>query len=388
MSLLFRGQERRDFGAVPAIPSNGEQRRFSIRSVDLSTTDAAMQKVAVAAAVNLLASMLESLPLHVYSGFGQDKRRRPTPTWLADLGGDGHGTEDWLFQGLYSMSLRGNLVGIVAARDETAGKPRQIVLANPDDVRLDKRDGVKWFIKGKEVPPEELFHRRAFPRPGAILGSSSIGQHALTVGGSIASEQYAAQFYLDGGHPTALFKNTSRTIDEQAAQGIKSRYLSMLRGKREPLVVGSDWTYEVLQVSQQDAQYLQTLGYSSTECARIFGPGVPEILGYETGGSMTYTNIEQRSLDFLRFALDPWLKRFERILSSLLPAPQYVQFERKAFLETDIMTRFRAHEIGIRNNFETVNEVRTVEDMSPVPWGDSPSTNHAPAPIPVQVEGP
>lgn len=388
MSLLFR-QERRDFGSTPAIPSNSEQRAFSVRSVDLSSTDSAMQKIAVAASVNLLATVTESMPMHVYSGEGSDRRRRPVPTWLQDLGGDGNGTGDWVFQALYSAALRGNIVGDIVERG-LDGKPRQVVLLSPDDISLHKDENGKteWRVKGKKIPTERVFHRRINPMPGHHLGASAIARHALSIGGGLAGEQYAAKFYLDGGHPTALFKNTQRELNPEDAQYVKQRYLSMLRGKREPLVVGSDWTYEALQVSQADAQFLETSKYNSAECARIFGPGIPEILGYETGGSLTYTNVEQRAIDFLKFTLNPWLVRFERWLSWLLPAPQTVQFERNAFMQTDILSRYRAHELALRNEFATVNEIRQIEDMPPVSWGDEPAANKSPAPIPVQMEGP
>lgn len=388
MSVFFRQQERRDFGGVPAIPSNGEQRAFSIRSVNLASTDSAMQKVAIAAAVNLLASLTESLPMHVYSGEGQDRKRRPVPAWLQDLGAEGHGTPDWLFQGLYSAGLRGNLIGIIGERGSDA-KPHQISLANPDDVALEKdnKGRTVWTVKGTEVPRDRLFHRRVYPIPGATLGASPIMRHALTIGGSLASEQYAAKFYTDGGHPTALFKNSEQVIGPKEAKGIKARYMEVIRGRREPLVVGRDWSYEALQVSQADAQYLETAKYSAAECARIYGPGMPELLGYETGGSMTYANVEQRAIDFVKFTMDPWLARFERWLSWLLPSPQMVQFERNALLRTDLLTRYRAHEIALRNEFVVVNEVRQIEDMPPVEWGDKPTATKAAAPIPVQMEG-
>jgi HK97 family phage portal protein len=131
-----------------------------------------------------------------------------------------------------------------------------------------------------------------------------------------------------------------------------------LRGNREPIVLGADWDYKQIQISPSDSQFLDTGRYTSAECARIYGPGMPEILGYETGGSMTYANIEQRALDLLTFTLDPWLVRMERLLSALLPNPQYVKFERKALLRTDMLTRFQAHQIALHNQFETVNEVR------------------------------
>lgn len=387
MSLFF-GQERRDFGDGHPIPPNSERGRLSIRRVDLSTAEAGMQKIAVASSVRLIASAMTMLPLYVYSGEGEAKRRISTPRWLDDLGADGQGLEDWMWRGVYSWGLRGNIVGTVTERDTVTGKPRGVDMHHPDDVSVaPSKDGPVWRFRGKEIPRDLVFHRRIFPVPGCIMGASPIAQHALTIGTGIAAEQFGAQFFLDGGHPTALFQNTKKALDPAATKKVKDRFLAITRGNREPLVLGADWEYKALSVNPNDSQFLETNKYSSAESARIYGPGMPEMLGYETGGSMTYANIEQRSLDLLTFTLDPWFVRMEKMLSWLLPAPQYVKLERKALLRTDVLTRFRVHEIAVRNELETVNEIRLIEDLPPVAWGDERPTAKTAAPVPVQMEG-
>jgi HK97 family phage portal protein len=377
MSLLFRGQQQRDWTPAPPIPSNSQAGTTSLRSVNVGTTEGAMQKIAVASSVRLIASVMTSLPIDVYSGSGDTHRPIKTPTWMADLGGDGYGLEDWVWRAVYSWALRGNVLGTVVDRDSTTAKPRTIALHHPDDVTVSTSDGYddgvpSWMFRGKPLPKDRVFHKRIFPIPGCIMGASPIRQHALTIAGGLSAEQFGAQFFVDGGHPTAIFQNKTKTLDSNKTAQIKERFMAALRGNREPIVLGADWDYKQIQISPSDSQFLDTGRYSSAECARIYGPGMPEILGYETGGSMTYANIEQRALDLLTFTLDPWLVRMERLLSELLPNPQYVKFERKALLRTDILTRFQAHQIALHNQFETVNEVREIEDMAPVDWGETP----------------
>jgi phage portal protein BeeE len=113
---------------------------------------------------------------------------------------------------------------------------------------------------------------------------------------------------------------------------------------------------------------------------------MPAVLGYETGGSLTYANVEQFNQQLLTFTLDPWLVRLERMLYDLLPRPQYAKFNRGALLRTDLLTRYRAHEIALRNEFEVVNEVRDLEDRKPVAWGDEPTASKTAPPVPVQME--
>jgi HK97 family phage portal protein len=229
-----------------------------------------------------------------------------------------------------------------------------------------------------------MWHRRVHPVPGRLLGLSPIALHALTIGTGIAALQFGAQWFQEGAHPSGVL-STDKDINRTQANTAKERFLSAIRGRREPVVLGGGWKYQTIQIAPNESQFLETNNYTAAECCRIFGPGFAEIFGYETGGSLTYSNVEQRSLDFLTYAADPWLVRIERILSALLPRPRYVKFNRAALVRTDLLTRYRAHEIALRNRWKVVNEVRADEDMRPVDWGAQPNDASS-GPTPVRVE--
>src|SRR5690349_13870162 len=116
MGLFFGGTERRDWTSTPPIPANSERGRWTTRRVDLSTSEASLQKVAVYAAVRLLREVASTLPLDFYSIGGGTRKQIDPPKWLLDPGGDGYGLNDWLGQVTYSDALRGNVVAKVAAR--------------------------------------------------------------------------------------------------------------------------------------------------------------------------------------------------------------------------------------------------------------------------------
>ena len=378
MSVFFGGSntERRDAFPVPPIPPNSLAGGNSIRRVDLTDAESAMRKVAVFSAVNLLASIAGSLPMKVIRGEGKDRVKITTPSWLLDLGGTGHGTGDFIYQMVYSWGLRGNVVGLAGARDPRTGQPTLIDLQHPDDVKIQvlSEGPPKWRIRGKEITDNSsVWHKRRYPVPGRIMGLSPIELHATTIGLGLAAMNFGAQWFADGAHPSSILTNDRVTqIDKSTATAVKERFMNAVRGTREPVVLGGGWKYQQIQIAPGESQFLETQKYTAAECARIYGPGMPEILGYETGGSMTYANIEQRSLDLLMFTFDPWLTAVEKALSELLPQPQRVVLDRKALLRADIQTRFAAHQIGLKNGFETINEVREEEEKSPVEWGDEP----------------
>jgi HK97 family phage portal protein len=229
-------------------------------------------------------------------------------------------------------------------------------------------------VGGKIAPRQDLIvHDRVNPIPGRVLGMSPIQEHATAIGTSLAASKFGSQFFRDGAHPSALLTNTDAIDAEQAAVA-KSRWLANFNGSREPAVLGKGWDYKPISITPEESQFLQTQGFSEAQCARIFGPAMAEVLGYETGGSMTYANVVDRRADLLALTLDRWFNRIERLLSSLLPAPQYALIDRDALLRSATLARYEAHASALTNRWKTINEIRDDEDMAPVPWGDEPNT--------------
>jgi HK97 family phage portal protein len=376
LSYLFGGRERRQLQFInPPIPPNSQGGGTIGGPVDLSDTESSLQKIAVWACVNLVATIAECMPLDTFTGVGEQRKPVPTPDWLENLDGSGQGLGDWLYQYVYSSMLRGNAYGIILDRDRSRGTPTQIALQHPDDVKLWRpSDGnaVEWRVKSKAIDPETMWHRRVHPIPGHVLGLSPIQMQAMTIGLGISALQFGSQWFRDGAHPSGILTNGEVELSKTQADTAKSRFLGAIRGTREPVVLGKGWDFKAIQIAPEESQFLQTNNFTGAECCRIFGPGFAEVFGYAERGTLTYTNIEQRSLDLLTYAADPWLVRLEKALSSLLPKPRYVKFNRSALVRTDLLTRYQAHEISLRNQWKTVNEVRDDEDMQPVKWGHEP----------------
>lgn len=354
--------------------------------VSLNTAEASLQSIAVRSAADLIASLASELPVHVYTGEGADRRKLPTPGYLQDPAGDGNGLPDWAYQVLMSWMLRGNLYGDVLDR-AAGGYITQATLHHPDEVNgwIDPDDGtVHWSVNGRPVTDLNRFlHRRVNPMPGRVQGMSVIGFHAAQIGLTLTATRFGLQWFRDGAHPSGMLVNSEADLNTGQIAAAKERFMAALHGTREPVVMGKGWEFRNLQVSAEESQFLATQGYTEAQCARMFGPGVPEVLGYETGGSMTYANVVDRDLHLLKYSLNKWLRRLERLYALMLPATRYARIDRDAQLQSTTLDRYRAHESALRNRWKTVNEVRTDEDMAAVDWGDEPNSpmpNTEPAP--------
>ncbi|MEV4001004.1 phage portal protein [Actinomadura sp. NPDC049753] len=396
MSVLFgRGLERRDAQmggfAPPDIPPNSQISTVGGSAIP-GRMEWSLQKIAVWGCVNLTATIAECMPIEVFSSDAPDKRKLPVPSWLADLGGDGHGLPDWLYQAVVSWMLRGNMYGLIpeGMRDTLRGTPTMIQLQHPDAVSVFQPFGEtnpQWRFNGHEVPERDVWHRRVYPVPGRLLGASPIEYGSGIISLGVATTRFGLQWFHEGAHPSGLLTNDGN-LNQDQAKAAKERFMASLRGRREPAVLGAGWKYQAVQISPNESQFLETQGFTSAECCRLFGPGYAQVFGYGTDNSLTYANIEQRSLDLLTYSVDPWLVRLERVLTTLLPAGRNVKFNRKGLLRSDLLTRYRAHEIALRNKMGTVNEARAEEDLPPLDGGDEPLADAAPAPppIPVSVE--
>lgn len=373
MSIFFRRPRTEQRSSVsdliPARPSAG---RFD----DPVTQTSSQQVVAYASAVNLLSTVVASLPIEVFVGKGRTQRPAARPAWLDDPAGEGYGLEDWLKLWMTSAAYTGNVVLHVVARD--GNQSASVVdVVDLGTVTVRSEGGRRrWQVGSKQVSGDDIVHYRRWPRPGKLLGQSPIERHAAAFGLAIAAERFGQQWFAEGAHPSQVL-TTDQPVDAVTAQAMKTRLLDTLTGSRVPAILGSGMKLQQFQVAPEESQFLETQQFTAAQVCRILGPGIAEILGYKTGDSMTYKNREQLALDLLSYAIDPWLVDLERQLSRMLGGPgaqqgRWVRFNRAALLRTDLLTRYQAHRIalGPMEPWTTANEVRDYEDQQPVVWGD------------------
>jgi HK97 family phage portal protein len=370
-----KSEKREYVGQWPAYPlsSLNWTTGRTYQDVDAVTGENSLQSIAFRSAVDLVASIVSEMHFDVYSGDGISRRKRSTPGYLMDPSGDGYGVEDWIYMGCQSWFLRGNMYGRILDQGPT-GMLRQVDLFHPDKVNVHLGDGGPiWNVNGRDIPREDMFHRRAYPVAGSLLGASPVAYHADQIGLSIATTRFGKSWFQDGGHPGGILSNSEADMsDDRVTQKAKDRFMAALFGTREPIVLGRGWKYEQIQVAPEESQFLETSQYSEAQAARIMGAGVAEVLGYSTGSTLTYANIVDRDIEMLKYSVNRWLKRMERILSAFLSRPQYVVFDRDSFLETSVMQTWQVNKAKLDSGAYTIDEIRAKNNDGPVPWGKEP----------------
>jgi HK97 family phage portal protein len=370
-------EKRQSFiGQWPAMPLSSLNWSVgnSYQEVDPYTGTNSLQSVAFHSAVDMMASLVSEMHFDCFRKQSDGRRKViSTPGSLDDPSGDGYGVQDWIYMLTQSWFLRGNVYGPILDAGPT-GMLRQVDIWNPDQVSVTAVDGnLKWMYQGREVPANQVFHRRAYPVAGNLLGLSPVAAHADEIGLSIAATRFGKSWFQDGGHPGGILSNSEADMsDENVVRTAKDRFLAAMFGTREPLVLGRGWKFDQIQVTPEESQFLETRQYTEAQCARIMGPGVAEVLGYSTGSTLTYANIVDRDVEMLKYSANRWLNRVERILSAFLPRPQFVLFDRDSFLDTSIAQRWAVNKIKLDTGAYVIDEIRAKDNLDKVPWGDKP----------------
>ena len=327
------------------------------------TPTTAMQHSAVWACVNLIAGSISTLPLAAY--------RRGDRTPLPDLPpllrqpSATMNLPDWLYAALQSLLLRGNCYGQIVDRAGAGLLPAQVELLSPDTVQVEANSRVIYRVNGEEVDPATIWHVKAFTTAGSVVGLSPIQHARQAIGLGLGAEKFAAKVFGTGGIPVGIL-STERDVDQEIADTWRARWRQQDRGIA---VLGGGAKFQPVTLPPEASQFLETTQANIRTIARYFGVQ-PELIGADSGNSLTYANVEQRALDFLQFCLRRWIVTMETAISGLLSSTTTVKFNAAGLVRTDLLTRYQAHESAIRAGWKLRSEVRELEDLPPIPGID------------------
>lgn len=365
---LFRRRSRapdesRSLTFQDVFGGGGDVKRFRGDAVET-----ALSLVPVYAATRVLADGVASLPLQTFKERKGYSERTRDPAFIRQP--TAHGTRyDWLHRLVTSVALRGNAFGYITGWGSDT-LPTGIEWLDPDDVVLseDSTDGpARWYVQGAEVPRERIVHIAGYTVPGKRLGLSPIGALKRTIETGLYAAEFGREWFENGSIPAAILQSKD-PVSRDEAQLLKRRFKAAAQS-RDPVVLANGLEYKPISVPADESQFIATLKLNATQIASIYGIP-PEMIGGESGNSLTYANTEQQAINFVTYTLRPWLVRIETALSDLLPRGTFVRFNVDSIIRADTKTRYEAHSLAINAGWLSRNEVRVIEDRPPMPGGD------------------
>ncbi len=256
----------------------------------------------------------------------------------------------------------------------------------PGSVRWD-RDSSKhlvYFVKeGNEQEksytvtdnkPQDLLHVRGLGNNG-IWGYSVISMARQSMGAAQATEKYAGRFYAAGGRVPYVLEMAQKFKSEEVYKQFRdewNRFYGDSSNWHQAVIMEPGMTYKQVGLSPEDAQFLETRSHNVLELCRWFLIS-PHMVGDLSRA--TFSNIEHLALQFVKFTLTAWIRRWEKALwrcaltNDEKSAGYYFKHNVDGLLRGDFAARMTGYSTALQNGFLNIDEVRDLEDRNPLVGG-------------------
>lgn len=326
--------------------------------------------------VQALSESSAALPMHVYRRTDTGDRERADGHWLSRLLDR---PNDWQtgFEFRESQTAAILLHGNAYARKELNGAgevtalhplhPQRVAIVRLDNGRY-RYDYIDDSGKLMRLLQDEVLHLRDRTEPGSIVGKSRVTIARETLGLSLSLRQHGAGVFGRGARPASVITNEGTrdlsTEQLEAMHGRLESYASPANAGKT-LILPRNMKYQTVGLSNEDAEWLQAMGFSVTEICRIFR--VPPILVQDLTHA-TFTNVIELGQQFVRFSLQRWLTVWEEGISRSLLGPIarqrfYAEHALEGLLKAQPKERAEFYKSGIDAGWLDVEEVRRLENL-------------------------
>ena len=354
----------------------------------LVTERSAMQMTAVYSCVRILAEAIAGLPLHLYRYNGDGGKEKaidhplyrilhdePNPEMSSFVFRETLMTHLLLYGNAYAQVIRNGKGEVIALYPLMPNK--MSVDRNPEDGRL-----YYTYNRSSEEAPtmpnstvvlqaHDVLHIPGLGFDG-LVGYSPIAMAKNAIGMAIACEEYGAKFFANGAAPGGVLEHPGTIKDPQR---VRESWQSTFGGSgnaNKIAVLEEGMKYTPIGISPEQAQFLETRKFQINEIARIFRVP-PHMVGDLEKSS--FSNIEQQSLEFVKYTLDPWVVRWEQSIMRMLLSPEekkryFVKFNVEGLLRGDYASRMNGYATARQNGWMSANDIRELENMDRIPAED------------------
>ena len=343
-----------------------------------------LQMTAVYSCVRILSEAVAGLPLHVYRYNDNGGKEKAIDHPLYRLLHDEPNTEMTAFAFRETLMSHLLLWGNAYAQIIRNGRGEVIGLypLMPNKMKVDRdskgniyytysrtQDDTKLSKPGEVVlSPHEVLHIPGLGFDG-IIGYSPIAMAKNAVGMAIACEEYGAKFFANGAAPGGVLEHPGIVKDPER---VRQSWNSVYQGSgnsHKVAVLEEGMKYTPIGISPEQAQFLETRKFQINEIARIFRVP-PHMVGDLEKSS--FSNIEQQSMEFVKYTLDPWVVRWEQTINRMLFSSEekktyFVKFNVDGLLRGDYQSRMNGYATARQNGWMSSNDIRELENLDKIP---------------------
>lgn len=344
----------------------------------------AMQMTAVYSCVRILAEAVAGLPLHLYKYTASGSKEKALSHPLYFLLHDEPNPEMSSFVFRETLMTHLLLWGNAYAQIIRNGKGEVIALypLMPNRMSVDRdSSGALYYTYTRysdEAPtmngmtvtlrPSDVLHIPGLGFDG-LVGYSPIAMAKNAIGMAIACEEYGAKFFANGAAPGGVLEHPGTIKDPQKVRDSWNAAYQGSSNSHRVAVLEEGMKYQSIGISPEQAQFLETRKFQINEIARIFRVP-PHMVGDLEKSS--FSNIEQQSLEFVKYTLDPWVIRWEQAISRALLRPDekklyFAKFNVDGLLRGDYVSRMNGYATARQNGWMSANDIRELENLDRIP---------------------
>lgn len=345
----------------------------------------ALSVTAVYSCVRILSEAIAGLPLHTYkckSNGGKEKaidhplyfilHDEPNPEMTSFVFRETMMSHLLLWGNAYAQILRNGKGDVIALYPLV---PNRMTVDRASNGRIyytystSDDDNPKLKSKGQVyLKAEDVLHIPGLGFDG-LVGYSPIAMARNAIGMAMACEEYGAKFFANGASPSGVLEHPSTIKNPDK---LRESWNSLFKGSsnsHQIAVLEEGLKYQPISISPNEAQFLETRKFQINEIARIFRIP-PHMIGDLEKSS--FSNIEQQSLEFVKYTLDPWVTRWEqsicrRLFKDSEKAKYFVKFNVDGLLRGDYQSRMNGYATGRQNGWLSANDIRELENMNQIP---------------------
>lgn len=330
--------------------------------------------------LKVLSDTIGTLPFGMFQRVGDGSKRRedrhPLMAVFRDPG-DNRTSVEFFQQMVWDLATEGN--AYFEIRSGARGFADSLLRMEPSSVTVERLSDRSVRYKFREagrperiLSDEAVWHIAVTPLISGLVGRSPIDAGREAIGAAIALQDYGARYFQNDATPPYVLKHPSNFKDAES----RKNYLKAIKrwwggeNRHSPGLLEHGVEPEKLGVTNEASQFLETRKELAIEITRLWHMP-PHKVGILDRA--TFSNIEQQSLEFVIDTLLPWIRLIEKSIEKHLilnPDRFLFEFNVAGLLRGDIKTRFEAYAVGRNWGWLSVNEIRALENLNPIPNGN------------------
>jgi len=347
----------------------------------------AMRTSAVYACISRIAGSIASLPCHIYERTEDGGRRRVSDSNLWYLLNE-QPHPRWTAASLYEFivacnGLRGD--AIIEIQRNRGGVITGLKPHHRDTVDIEGvGDYLHYYINPTDgTRPYGLHQDDVVHVPNLMFDGESSpstirlgAQHGISI--ALAADEFSGAFYANGAMSKHLLEAEGKLRDDQIEQlrrTYSERYTGVNNAGR-PMVLTEGVKLRELSMTAADAELLDSRKYQVIDIARAFGVP-PHMIGANETTTSWGTGVEQLTIGFVKFTIQPYLNRIEQEFNRKFfrTAKYFTEFSLEGLLRGDAKSEGEAFRQSIGGSqgpgWMTPNEIRKIKNLPPLPGGDT-----------------